>query len=100
MGHVHARTLVGGVNVESVTDYGYQVYDVKGYGAKGDCTTDDSGAINSTIQAARSGHYSGAILLLPKGCYAIGSTVSIVNFEGLNLKGAGSGETANASLSW
>jgi len=100
---VRAGTLVGGANVESTTDYGNQVYNVKGYGAKGDCTTDDSGAINSTIQAARSGHYSGATLLLPKGCYATASTVSIVNFEGLIFEGAGSGEGANASttsLKW
>ncbi len=101
--HVPAGTPVGGVSVESVTDYGNEVYNVKSYGAKGDCTTDDSSAINSTIQAARSGHYSGAVLHLPKGCYATGSTVAMVNFEGLIFEGAGSGEAANASttsLKW
>src|SRR5438874_2485002 len=80
-----------------------RIVNVKAYGTKGDCTTDDSGAINSTVQAVRSGAYSGAKVFLPKSCYAIGSTVSILNFEGLIFEGSGSGEAWNASttsLKW
>lgn len=50
------------------------IYNVKDYGAKGDGTTDDSGAINDCVTAMPN---SGAIMFFPSGTYKLDSAVEI-----------------------
>ncbi len=73
-----------------------QFQSVKDYGAKGDGVTDDAAAIQAAINATRTGSYSSGCVFLPPGRYMVRSTLSFLDFEGLTLIGAGSGENASA----
>lgn len=63
------------------------VYDAKAYGAKGDAATDDTVAIQNTINAARA-YGRGAIAYLPTGTYKITSTLTL---SGSNYTFGGTG---------
>jgi hypothetical protein len=74
--------------ITNLQDKGGQVFNVKAYGAKGDGTTDDSGAINSAVSAAAAAHGE---VLLPPGTYLVDSLNS---FPGnINLRGVGGEST-------
>jgi len=60
-------------------------FDVKAYGAVGDGTTDDTAAIQATINAA-----AGDVTFLPSGTYKI--TAPLVTKAGGSLIGAGTGQ--------
>lgn len=59
---------------------------VKTFGAKGDCKTDDSAAFNRAIKAMKPG-----ALLIPAGCYLIGRQVNVKSH--VILRGAGVDKT-------
>ncbi|WP_170207510.1 glycosyl hydrolase family 28-related protein [Luteibacter pinisoli] len=92
--------IQSGVNAvaRTVQDKARETYSVKDFGAKGDGATDDAAAIQAAINAAIP---AGASVYFPKGRYLINSTVTIdltahsseVDGKGLNLYGAGSGNT-------
>lgn len=68
--------------------YGYSAYNVKTYGgAKGNGTTDDTTAIQNTINAAQSA--GGGTVFLPAGTYIVSSPLSITQ-PGVKVLGAGS----------
>ncbi|MGN6479491.1 glycosyl hydrolase family 28-related protein [Luteibacter sp.] len=82
----------------NVQDKARETYSVKDFGAKGDGTTDDAASIQAAINAAIP---VGASVYFPKGKYLINSTVTVdltshsseVDGKGLNLYGAGAGNT-------
>ena len=57
----------------SLEDKGGEVLNVLAYGAKGDGTVDDAGAVHSAIAAAPP---AGAILYFPPGTYRLDTTIS------------------------
>jgi len=69
------------------------IYNVFDYGATGDGTTDDSSAIQSTIDAAVTG--GGGTILFPDGTYIIDAAISktITNGATLLFKGSGHSST-------
>jgi hypothetical protein len=60
-----------------IQDKGGEVYNVKAYGAVGDGTTDDTTAVQATINAADA--TNGGIIYFPSGTYLISSALSIPN---------------------
>ena len=64
----------------------YPVYNVKGFGAKGDGVTDDSAAIQAAIDAAYAG---GGIVFIPAGRYLLNTPLNITNKDRLSVLGAG-----------
>ncbi len=62
-----------------------QVYNVMGYGAKGNGVTDDGPAINATINAANAA--GGGVVYLPKGTYDINTDVNLLS--NVHLVGVG-----------
>ena len=64
-----------------------QVADVKQFGAKGDGTTDDSGAIQKAIDSTKSG-----AIFIPEGKYLLGEVVTISK-SNIVLRGAGPDKT-------
>lgn len=62
-------------------DIAQRVYNVKNYGALGDGSTDDSGAIQSTINAAFAA--GGGIVYFPNGVYIIGNSL-VTSLDGIN----------------
>lgn len=52
------------------------VFNVKGYGAKGDNATDDTVAFQQALTAAASGSPNGGVLYIPAGTYRISNTLS------------------------
>lgn len=66
------------------------VFNVKDYGAVGDGLTDDTEAIQSTINAASSVVGKGRTVYFPSGLYKVSNTLKISgNTSGLNLIGDG-----------
>jgi hypothetical protein len=80
--------IVQGASQGAICDTGGQVYNVKCYGAKGDGTTNDTTAIQTTINAA-----AGRQVYLPSGTYIVKGTLSYVtNVQGVpGLKMYGDG---------
>lgn len=73
------------------------IYSVYAYGAKGDGTTDDTTAIQNTINAAQTA--GGGIVYLPKGTYLVSSELSITS-NNVVLAGAGPGTLIQPSASF
>lgn len=71
------------------------IYNVKGYGATGNGTTDDTSSIQATINAARDA--GGGVVYFPTGKYKITSTLNI-NHSSIVLVGNGSGNSHNLGL--
>jgi Pectate lyase superfamily protein/Right handed beta helix region len=69
------------------------VINVKDYGAIGDGTTDDSGAINLSIIKASAVAESNKTVLIPSGRYKISAAINIINTSGLNIIGQGKDAT-------
>jgi Pectate lyase superfamily protein/Right handed beta helix region len=61
-------------------------FDVSGYGAQGDGTTDDTAAIQAAIDAAQAA--GGGVVFLPSGSFAVGSTLRITA-SGVGIRGVG-----------
>lgn len=68
-------TLGAGVSIPDLRDKGGQVYNVKGYGALGDGTTEDHVAIAAAITAASAA--GGGTVYAPKGTYIIGAAIDL-----------------------
>jgi len=64
-------------NASASYDKGGEVYNVKAYGAAGDCTANDTTAIQNAINAAQDA--SGGIVFFPGGCYGIQTTLTMGN---------------------
>lgn len=64
-----------------------RVFNVKGYGALVDGSTDDTTAVNATIAAAVAN--GGGIVYFPPGICVIASTLTTITTSGVILKGAG-----------
>ncbi len=62
-----------------LVDVGGQVHNVKAYGAKGDGVTDDTAAIQATVNAAYAAN-PGASVLIPPGTYVVAGTVTFPSF--------------------
>lgn len=77
-----------------IRDKGGAIFDVKGYGATGDGSTDDTAAIGSVITAMGA---SGGVIYFPPGNYKF-STLTI-SVPGTILRGAGSGSTTLSTTS-
>jgi len=69
---------------------GYEVFNVKDYGAVGDGSTDDTSAIQSAINAVPN---SGGVVYLPRGTYKISDTLLIGN-------GSSSGPSTKQNVSF
>jgi len=79
-GHTEKGIKAGGIATEEKP-----VYDVTSYGAKGDGNTDDTVAIQSTIDAALANN--GGTIYLPRGTYIISD--ELILGSNLTLKGDG-----------
>jgi hypothetical protein len=95
--HIHAQGLpgaTGGVRTSippvAITNSGLPIVSVVNYGATGDGTTDDTGAIDLAMKAciSRSVPRNGCILYFPSGVYI---TTGLVLRSFVNLKGDGWG---------
>jgi hypothetical protein len=81
------------------------VYNVKGYGAKGDGVADDTAACQAAIDAAYAhvvGLYRGGTVFFPAGVYIISSTLdvpgdSLTSYVTINVRGAG---WNNTTIKW
>lgn len=106
-----------GENAQVVMQHSYAkqvgpIFNVKGYGAKGDGVTDDSAAVQEAINAA--GAAGGGTVYFPQGTYKVNSTIVIGNGTGpsgnssyhfVRLQGAGRGidsllQPAATSIKW
>ena len=84
VGHMNITgTGIAGTFAGRHLDKGGQVFNVKGYGAKGDNLTDDTAAIQSAISACQSG--GGGVVFLPSGNYR--TTGLTVTGQGVVLQG-------------
>jgi|GEM_PF-6775837 len=72
------------------------IFDVKAYGATGNGTTDDSAAVQRTIQAAMASNSGGKIIYFPEGRYRIESYLTI-NHPALVWTGNNATLTTNAA---
>ena len=72
---VAGDALVLGKALVTLQDRGGNVFDVKAYGAKGDGTTPDDGAIIDAIEALRAG--GGGTLYFPPGQYLLDEEILI-----------------------
>lgn len=72
-----------------------QVFNVQGYGAAADGTTDDTAAIQAAIDAAPAG---GAIIFFPTGWYKVSSSITISK-SAIHLIGVGMGNAVNIKVS-
>jgi hypothetical protein len=82
-----AQTVTGAktFNAGTFLDKGNHVFDVKAFGAVGDGSTDDTTALQNTIDAALA--VAGGIVYLPAGTYLIDTTLGIS--DTITVKGAG-----------
>lgn len=96
-----AQTVTGAktFNAGKLLDKGEIVFDVKAYGAVGDGTTDDTTAIQNTIDACHTA--GGGTVYFPAATYKItaalklysGTTPTITAYSNITLKGAGASST-------
>lgn len=68
-----AATITSGPTASAATTTGVDWLNVKDYGAAGNGTTDDTGAINSALSAATSA--DGGVVYFPAGTYLISSAL-------------------------
>lgn len=102
-----AQTVTGAktFNAGKLLDKGEIVFDVKAYGAVGDGTTDDTTAIQNTIDACHTA--GGGTVYFPAATYKIiaalklysGTTPTIVAYSNITLKGAGAASTGGTIIS-
>jgi hypothetical protein len=78
------------VTPSAVADKGGQVFNVKAYGARGDGSTNDTAAINSTISLGCGSH---GIIYFPPGSYKIVSPLNVTNMTNCTLAGANPGSS-------
>ena len=81
----HVNNLQDAVAAIEKVALGPQVYNVKGYGAVGDGSTDDATAINLAISAANTA--GGGIVYFPSATYIVGSSLTL--YSKVFLVGAG-----------
>src|SRR5260221_1133047 len=72
-----------------IKDKGSQVYNVLGYGVKGDGTTDDTTAMQAVINTAYTA--GGGTVFLPKGTYIINPSTGLQVKSNVILAGVGAG---------
>ncbi len=92
-------------NAGELLDKGEIVFDVKAYGAKGDGTTDDTAAIQATVDACHTA--GGGVVWFPSGTYKLstnpiklytGTTPTITAYSNIMLAGAGSDGTTGTII--
>lgn len=85
------QTVTGTKTYDAGTliDKGEAVYDVKGYGAVGDDTNDDTTEIQLAIDAANTA--GGGVVFFPEGTYKVSATLTM--YEKVSLLGVGSGSS-------
>ena len=83
------QTITGAKSfaLNTLLDKGSMVYNVRAYGAVGDGTTDDTVAIQATINAANA--VGGGIVLIPMGTYKI--TTALTSYARIFIVGNGVG---------
>lgn len=73
------------VTADDLDTKGRPFYSVKGFGATGDGSTDDTSAINSAISQVKSD--GGGYLYFPPGTYRITSAISTIDFDNVTIGG-------------
>jgi hypothetical protein len=85
-----AETIAGTITDKAVTPAGLKAarpyFDVRSYGAVGDGTTDDTTAIQATIDACNTA--GGGVVAFPKGTFVISAALDMLNKTGVRLEGA------------
>lgn len=74
----------GGASASSLSGAATPVFNVKNYGATGNGSSNDAGAVNKAIAAANSA--GGGIVEFPSGTYKIGASVHMMSNVTLNLE--------------
>lgn len=100
LGHANTWTAAQTFNAGELLDKGEIVFDVKGFGATGNGSTDDTTAIQNAVNACNTA--GGGTVWFPAGTYKIstnpirlysGTTPNIVGYQNITLAGAGSSGT-------
>jgi hypothetical protein len=93
---VQDPVATGSTTARTLQDRFAEVFNVKDYGAKGNGSTDDSAAIQATVDAAESFIASdptlGAVVYLPSAIYVTSTTIT-VNTDGIVIRGDGNEAT-------
>src|SRR6201996_3273649 len=74
IGGIATAATIASVGTAAATTSGVDWLNVKDYGAKGDATSDDFGAINSALTAAETA--GGGVVYFPAGTYLISSALA------------------------
>jgi parallel beta-helix repeat protein len=74
----------------TVNANGEQVFDVKTYGAVGDGSTDDTGAIRSAIRAASA---TGGVVFFPPGVFVLPGRITCKSLNNVSFQGSGKSAT-------
>lgn len=100
-----ANTTTKKITFQTLLAKGFSVFNVVGYGAKGDGTTDDTAACQAAIDAAHTA--GGGTVFFPKGTYKLvtnplklysGSTPTITAYSNITLMGVGADGTTGSQI--
>src|ERR1700749_1591517 len=98
-GGVTALQEKSGIEVDLVSAGVYSIenrlnwFFVQQFGAKGDGSTDDTAAIQATVNAAAAGGKPGAVIYFAPGTYKVSGTVTVPAGFPLWIFGCGDGDT-------
>lgn len=87
-GCTYSGAIIGTTSTFAMIDKSGQVYDVRGYGAKVDGSTNDTTAVNSAVSAAASA--GGGVVFIPAGTMI---TQPIQGVSSVGFRGAGTQQT-------